>query len=318
MKSRLEHIGIAVHQAAQVQELLAGLLGLSAYKVESVISEAVDTHFVSAGSVKLELLETNEPDSPVGRFLARRGEGVHHLAFEVGNLEETLERARRMGLTAINPEPKDGADGKRIFFLHPKQTHGILIEICQSDRFPASQSGIATSYGDVRGFELGSPDAPAILFLSGADPSRGMLGELMSRLETTLRVLGFDHGGIPHSVRDDSRVVLAVLDHFSADSAVIAANGSGAATAAAFAQSHPDRNSGLVLIDPVLLEEEFDHLRSIAVPILIVGFERSSLDRVLQAHGEIRDAALAVIPNSPDQVSALALVISDFVITAER
>ncbi|HEX9659965.1 MAG TPA: VOC family protein, partial [Rhodothermales bacterium] len=305
-------------QAAQVRGLLADLLGLSAYKVESVISEAVDTHFVGAGPVKLELLETNEPDSPVGRFLARRGEGVHHLAFEVANLEHTLERAERMGLTPINPEPKDGADGKRIFFLHPKQTHGILIEICQSDRFPARETHIATSDGEVLGFELGSPDAPVILFLQGPGASGLTLGELTSRLETTLRVLGLGQRGIPHSVRDDSRVVLTVLDHFGANTAVIAANGPGASTAAAFAQSHPDRTSGLVLIDPMLSETEFDHLRSITVPILIVGFERSSLDRVLQAHGEIRDAALAVIPNSPDQVSALALVISDFVIAAER
>ncbi|HUF11377.1 MAG TPA: VOC family protein [Rhodothermales bacterium] len=324
MRSRLEHIGIAVHQAAQVRELLGGLLGLSAYKVESVISEAVDTHFVSAGSVKLELLETNEPDSPVGRFLARRGEGVHHLAFEVANLEETLERAGRMGLTAINPEPKDGADGKRIFFLHPKQTHGILIEICQSHRFSARETQIGTSDGEVRGFELGNRDASAILFLEDARASRP-LSELMSRLETTLRVLGLGQREVPHfvrddgeTVRDDSEGVLAVMDHFGANSATIAAAGPDATTAAAFAQSHPDRTSGLVLIDPILSQAELDHLRSITVPMLIVGFERSSLDRALQAHREIRDAALAVIPNSPDQVSALALVISDFTITAER
>lgn len=128
---KLEHIGIAVKNIDQSNMLFAKLLGRENYKVEEVNSEGVRTSFFELGGVKIELLEATGPDSPIARFIDKRGEGIHHMAFEVTDINESLEKYAREGFELINPEPKKGADNKMIFFLHPKSTNGVLIELCQ-------------------------------------------------------------------------------------------------------------------------------------------------------------------------------------------
>lgn len=128
---RLEHIGIAVKNLNDANKLFARLLGTQHYKIEEVPSEGVRTSFFDIGGIKIELLEATDEDSPIGRFIEKRGEGVHHLAFEVTDIHESLRKYKEEGFELINPEPKPGADNKVISFLHPKSTNGVLVELCQ-------------------------------------------------------------------------------------------------------------------------------------------------------------------------------------------
>lgn len=128
---KLEHIGIAVKDMQQANTLFAALLGKAHYKVEEVASEGVRTAFFEVSGVKIELLEATRPDSPIAKFIEKRGEGIHHLAFEVADLEKSIEAYQAQGFEPINPQPKKGADNKRICFLHPKTTQGVLVELCQ-------------------------------------------------------------------------------------------------------------------------------------------------------------------------------------------
>ena len=131
---KLEHIGIAVKNLDQANVLFAKLLGRAHYKVEEVESEGVKTSFFEIGGVKIELLEASREDSPIAKFIEKRGEGIHHLAFEVDNIDKSIETYQKEGFVAIQPEPKKGADNKMICFLHPKSTGGVLIELCQEIR----------------------------------------------------------------------------------------------------------------------------------------------------------------------------------------
>lgn len=128
---KLEHVGIAVRSLKEANETFARLLGRPHYKVEDVPSEGVRTSFFDVGGVKIELLEATRPDSPIARFIEKKGEGIHHLAFEVTDIEESLKKYREDGFTLINEQPKPGADNKVIFFLHPKSANGVLVELCQ-------------------------------------------------------------------------------------------------------------------------------------------------------------------------------------------
>lgn len=128
---KLEHIGIAVKNLSEANELFATLLGRPHYKVEEVESEGVKTSFFEVGGVKIELLEASRADSPIAKFIEKRGEGVHHLAFEVENIKSSIQEYEKKGFALINQEPKKGADNKMICFLHPKSTGGVLIELCQ-------------------------------------------------------------------------------------------------------------------------------------------------------------------------------------------
>lgn len=128
---KLEHIGIAVNNLEQANALFARLLGREQYKIESVESEGVKTSFFELGGVKIELLEATAADSPIRKFIEKRGEGIHHLAFEVEDIRESIQHYRQLGFQLIGNEPKKGADNKLICFLHPKSTQGVLIELCQ-------------------------------------------------------------------------------------------------------------------------------------------------------------------------------------------
>jgi methylmalonyl-CoA/ethylmalonyl-CoA epimerase len=131
MLTNVEHIGIAVKNIASSNELFAKLLGVTPYKSETVESEGVATSFFKVNETKIELLEATRSDSPIAKFIEKRGEGVHHVAFEVADLRVEMERLSLLGFTFLNETPKKGADNKMVVFLHPKSTNGVLVELCQ-------------------------------------------------------------------------------------------------------------------------------------------------------------------------------------------
>jgi methylmalonyl-CoA/ethylmalonyl-CoA epimerase len=128
---KVEHIGIAVKSFETAIPLYTKLLNTDCYKTELVASEQVNTAFFCQGDTKIELLESIDPDGVIARFIEKKGEGVHHIAFEVMDIEAEMERLRKEGFTILNEKPKKGADNKLICFLHPKNTNGVLIELCQ-------------------------------------------------------------------------------------------------------------------------------------------------------------------------------------------
>ena len=128
---KLEHIGIAVKNMENANALFGTLLGREHYKVEEVASEGVRTSFFDIGGVKIEFLEATRDDSPIAKFIEKKGEGVHHLAFAVSDIHSSMEDYKKKGFEVINDVPKKGADNKMICFLHPKTTGGVLIELCQ-------------------------------------------------------------------------------------------------------------------------------------------------------------------------------------------
>lgn len=128
---KIEHIGIAVKDLGAAGDLYEKLLGSPAYKTEEVASEGVRTAFFRSGPNKVELLEATSPDSPIAKYLEKRGEGIHHIAFDVEDIRAEMARLRAQGFTVLSEEPKKGADNKLVAFLHPKGTHGVLVELCQ-------------------------------------------------------------------------------------------------------------------------------------------------------------------------------------------
>ena len=128
---RLEHIGIAVRDMEVSNALFAQLLGRSHYKIEEVPSEKVRTSFFRVGGSKVELLEATSGDSVIAKFIEKRGEGLHHIAFEVEDIYAEMERLEKEGFLLINEKPKPGADDMLVCFLHPKSTNGVLVELCQ-------------------------------------------------------------------------------------------------------------------------------------------------------------------------------------------
>lgn len=129
---RIEHIGIAVRDLAAGNELFRKLLGSEHYKTESVESEHVTTSFFQIGESKIELLVATDPESPIAKFIEKRGEGIHHIAFEVHDIRAEIARLEAEGFVPLNREPKRGADNKLVAFLHPKSSNGVLVELCQS------------------------------------------------------------------------------------------------------------------------------------------------------------------------------------------
>lgn len=128
---KIEHIAIAVKSLSQAIPLYEKLLGTSCYKTEEVASEKVKTAFFKTGESKIELLEATEPESVIAKFINKKGEGMHHIAFAVSDLNAKIVELKKEGFEFINEHPKFGADNKRIVFLHPKCTNGVLIEICE-------------------------------------------------------------------------------------------------------------------------------------------------------------------------------------------
>jgi methylmalonyl-CoA/ethylmalonyl-CoA epimerase len=127
----IEHIGIAVKSIEESLPYWEGVLGLKCYAIEEVADQKVKTAFFKVGQTKIELLESTDPEGPVGKFIEKKGEGVHHIAFAVENIEEALLEAKEKGVRLIDEVPRKGAEGLSIGFLHPKSTHGVLTEFCE-------------------------------------------------------------------------------------------------------------------------------------------------------------------------------------------
>lgn len=128
---KIEHIGIAVKDLKKSNALFAQLLGKEPYKSETVDAEGVITSFFMTGESKIELLEATHPESPIARFLEKKGEGIHHIAFAVEDIHSEMKRLKEAGFQLLNDEPKRGADNKLVCFIHPKSANGILVELCQ-------------------------------------------------------------------------------------------------------------------------------------------------------------------------------------------
>ncbi len=129
---QIEHIGIAVKNLEFSNALFTKLLGITPYKQEGVESEGVMTSFFQTGQTKIELLEATNSDSPIAKFIEKKGEGIHHIAFEVADILAEMERLKNEGFILLNETPKKGADNKLVCFLHPKGTNSVLVELCQS------------------------------------------------------------------------------------------------------------------------------------------------------------------------------------------
>lgn len=129
--NKIEHIGIAVKDIEASNKIFEDLLGVAPYKSETVESEGVLTSFFQVGPNKIELLQATNPESAIAKFLEKNKEGIHHIAFDVQNIYSEIERLKNLGYQMIHNEPKSGADGKIIAFLHPKSSNGVLVELCQ-------------------------------------------------------------------------------------------------------------------------------------------------------------------------------------------
>ena len=129
--NKIEHIGIAVKNLEASNELFASVLGTNHYKIEEVLSEGVTTSFFKAGPNKIELLEATNSDSSIAKFIEKKGEGIHHIAFAVTDIYSEITRLKSEGFIVLNDTPKKGADNKLVVFLHPKSSNGVLVELCQ-------------------------------------------------------------------------------------------------------------------------------------------------------------------------------------------
>ncbi len=129
--THIEHIGIAVTDLKNAINLFEKLLGQKCYNIEEVADQKVKTAFFKVGETKIELLQSTDPEGPIGKFIAKKGEGIHHIAFAVNNIETRLEQVTSDGIMLIDSKPRKGAEGLDIAFLHPKSTNGVLIELCE-------------------------------------------------------------------------------------------------------------------------------------------------------------------------------------------
>ncbi len=129
--NKIEHLGIAVKNLVEANEVYSKLFNQEPYKLETVESEGVSTSFFKVGENKIELLEATNPDSAIAKFIEKKGEGIHHVAFDVADIYAEMERLRSEGFIILNEEPKKGADNKLVCFVHPKSANGVLIELCQ-------------------------------------------------------------------------------------------------------------------------------------------------------------------------------------------
>lgn len=130
--THIEHIGIAVKNLTESIKFYEDILGLKCYSIEEVKDQKVKTAFFTIGQTKIELLESTEPDGPIAKFIEKKGEGIHHIAFAAVNLKDSLKEIESKGIQLIDKEPRKGAEGLNIAFLHPKSTQGVLTELCEN------------------------------------------------------------------------------------------------------------------------------------------------------------------------------------------
>jgi len=251
----LDHLGIAATGASR--DLFEQLLASSSYKSEVVETQGVRTIFFGDGgragaAPKLELLESTREDSPIARFLESKGPGLHHIAFDVPDLEREMERVRQLGIRLLSDTPQPGADGKRIVFLHPKDTAGVLVELCQSTRAPREQLSVPGPNGELAAFVSGPSEAPPLVVLHGALGSTELeTDRLVTHWEKAFRVIALDfsgHGASASSTgtstwdtyTDD---VTALLEHLDLQDVRLFGFSMGGGVALAAAARHSDRVS---------------------------------------------------------------------------
>ena len=258
----LEHLGIAVADASEAVALFERLLGAKPYKIEAVEHEGVRTYFIGDGgeagaSPKLELLEALHPESPVAGFLEKRGPGLHHIAFEVDDIEAEMTRLASLGFRLLADEPKLGADGKQIAFLHPKSTAGVLVELCQSVEVAPTQLTIPFKDGNLAAFVNGPEDAPPLVVLHAALGSTQMEMRRLTRIwEKDFRVYALDfmaHGesdsfeGRELRMETFAENVIALLDAAGIQKAHLFGFSMGASVGLYAAHKHPGRFERLAI-----------------------------------------------------------------------
>lgn len=320
---RLEHVGIATSDLAATVATVQQLLGLAPYKTERVEREGVATHFLDTGA-KLELLEATAPESPVAKFVERKGPGLHHLAFDVDDLDATFARLQEAGVPLLADAPKTGADGKRIFFVHPKATHGVLVEFCADDPDALPIPTFVSHDGaEMATYAFGSEARPPLLLLHGAGGStRTETLALARSLQTDFRVVAFDLPGHGQSGEADAEAPItfermqaatgAVLDALGWDRATLAGYSFGGAIALFFAAQHPARVERLVAHATNVFWDEA-MVRAMAKRLNVPALQRrADLWAVLDAsHG---GRAVALFP----RVAAFSATIPAFRGEAER
>ena len=303
----LEHVGLAVEDAEAVIDTLDRLLDLRPYKAETVAAQQVRTHFLDAGGAKLELLESLDDASPIRRFLDRRGEGVHHLAFEVEDLAAALDRVRDAGFTVLQDAPQPGADEKRIAFVHPGDAHGVLVEFCETRAPDWRPRRIEHRDGRLALYERGDPAAPSLLLLHGAAGSTRLeTAPLMRRLEAEFHLVGLDlsgHGASP--LPADERLsmdrfvadVRAALDAVEARTAHLFGFSLGSAVALRTAHRHPDRVDRLALCAPNTswTREQTSLLQDRLTPATLRAEAPHRAERLEAEHEETLEALFAAL-----------------------
>lgn len=312
---KLEHVGIAVEDGSEASRTFERLFGSRPYKTERVEREGVETTFIDAGGPKLELLTSITPGSAVAKYLKNRGEGVHHIAIEVDNIESELARVRDDGFAVLSEHPLEGADGKRIFFVHPRDCHGILVEFCQHVRPAWQRRNIKTSGGTVTVYTAGSEEATPVLLMRGDDASWEAVevDRLAPALERSLYVVSFQDQMEADTERTQT-IAKEVLNYCGVDRpSVIVGCGPVCADALDFVQSNRKRVRALVVIDPrESILERFEAYypgdrggrRGIPLLVCAVGSESASI--AVEAWRGVPGARLSVIPEIEDRYRQLA------------
>lgn len=286
---RLDHVGIATTDTDRILEVLRDLLGESCYLSETLERDAIHASFVSGGAAQLELLEALDENSPVARFLRKRGGGLHHLAFEVEDIDDMYRRAREAGYEPIDPAPRPGAGGKTIFFLHPGQTSNILIEFCT--RAEPSLEPVKGSLPEgVQRVSLasGSPTCTPCLCITASSSPSPDPDQLARRLtpERACMVAHIEPGASPD--------ITALIDMLGAPDVHLLAQGVSAKTVLHTAQTD-SRIHAVISTDPG--PDEFETLRDIPRGLLVITADNETGLRaasVLRArHAAIAIAAVA-------------------------
>ena len=314
---KLEHLGIAVRDGSAVSTTFKRLFGVVPYKTESVIREGVETLFIDAGGPKLELLESIDGNSAIAKYLDKRGEGLHHVAVDVDDIDDQYDRVRHEGFTVLSDSPMDGADGKRVFFVHPRDCHGILVEFCQHARTTWRPAEIEMPHGIVAAYSAGSTDAAPVLLLHDQDTSATEdFGRLLPTLERTLHVISFDapgHGGSrgwdpgTSILRAADKHARAILNWYQIDKpAVIVGRGLAAEAVVQVAKSYPEIVQVIVLIDPSARSVPHPVDALAGIPILVCSLTSQSLDSAIEITRSFPRAHLSVIPELELQYVQLA------------
>jgi len=319
---RVEHIGIAVDDVDAVVETVRELLQMEPYKTETVSEQQVRTHFLDAGTTKLELLEALDENSPVQRYLDRRGEGLHHLAFEVSDLKATMHRLREAGFELLSETPQRGADDKQIAFVHPKQTHGVLVEFCESVSPSWEARRVPRHDGHLSVFERGRRDQPSLLLLHGAAGcTRIETAPLMRRLESAFHLVGIDlsgHGASSFPPDETFSLdlfaedVRTVMDELSVASAHVFGFSLGGGVALRLAHQSPDRVDRLALLQTNVTwtEAQAQAMRQRLEPDVIRARSRTRADQ-LEAHHELPTRLLRQLRDFVDTLPTASEALSD-------